>query len=368
MRRARVVGALAVVAAVTTLPVAQAAPRSRTAAARPLHVSGNRLVDDTGRTVQPRGVNRSTPETRCLGLGVTSYFLGPTDVASVRAIASWGANVVRVPVNEDCWLGRNGLPAGGTAAGYRSQVAAYVRLLVAGGLNVVVDVHFAETVVLGVASPSYGAAPMLDRAHGAELWRSIATTFRDDTAVLFDLYNEPHDVTWACWRDGCDGYAGMAELVTAVRSAGATQPLVLTGPSWGNEISRWLAYRPSDPRDNLVAGVHVYPANGCATTTCLDARVAPVAAVAPVVVGETGDATGAYLETLPAWADAHGVGYLAFTWNVPASAEVGYQLVTSYAGTPTLAGAVYRSHLLSRVTVRTATTAWQRGYLVPFRR
>lgn len=319
--------------------------------ARPLRVAGRHLVDDTGRVVQPRGVNRSSPETLCLGRGRTSFFYGPTDAASVAALASWGATMVRIPVNEDCWLGRNGLPASLTAADYREQITSYVRLLVAGGLHVMVDVHFAETTVGGVTYPSTGSAPMLDRAHGIELWRSIATTFRDDPAVLFDLYNEPHDITWECWRDGCDAYAGMQELVDAVRAVGATNPLVLTGPSWGNELTRWLEFKPVDPLGNLVAGVHVYPESGCSSRDCLDQRVVPVAAWVPVVVGEFGDTdcSGLFLKTFADWADPHGIGYLAFTWNVPPSDVCGgYHLIASFDGTPTPPGAVYRGHLTAR--------------------
>ena len=337
----------AVVATVLPVEPAVAATRPKTVAARPLHVSANRLVDDAGRVVQLRGVNRNSPEVLCIATNRSSYFHGPTDAASVAAIKSWQANVVRIPVNEDCWLGRNGLPVSGTAADYRAQLTSYTRALVAGGLNVMIDVHFAETTTAGVTAPSYGAAPMLDKAHGAELWRSIATTFRADKAVLFDLYNEPHSITWECWRDGCGDYAGMQELVTAVRSVGATNPIVLTGPSWGNELTRWLTFRPADPSNNLVAGVHIYPESGCATRECVDARILPVAAVAPVVVAEFGDTgcLGPFLEALPAWADPHGIGYIAFTWNVSALPCAGYHLISAFDGTPTPAGAVFREHL-----------------------
>jgi hypothetical protein len=329
--------------------VARRAPRQPTAAPA-LRVSGNRLVDPAGRTVQLRGVNRSSPEVLCQATGRTSYFLGPVDAASVSAIRAWGANTVRLPVNEDCWLGRLGLPVSGSAAAYRAELVSYARLLVAGGLHVVLDVHFAETAPYGVALPSVGPAPMLDKAYGPTLWRQLATTFKDDPAVLFDLYNEPHSITWQCWRDGCGTYAGMQELVTAVRETGARNPLVLTGPSWGNELTRWLAYRPHDPLGNLVAGVHVYPESGCASQACLDERVRPVAERAPVVIGEFGttECGGTFLRTLPAWADRYGIGYLAFTWNTPPKDCAGYHLVTDFLGAPTRAGAVFRDHLLAR--------------------
>ncbi len=124
-------------------------------------------------------------------------------------------------------------------------------------------------------------------------------------------------------------------------------------------------YRPTDPRNNLVAGVHVYPESGCVSQTCLDERVRPVAAQVPVVVGETGDYTGALLATLPTWADRYGIGYLAFTWNAAAVPGPGYHLIAAFDGTPTASGAVYRDHLLSRLVTR--RTTWRPGSYLPFR-
>ena len=95
--------------------------------------------------------------------------------------------------------------------------------------------------------------------HAPAFWRSVARTFRRDAAVVFDLYNEPHEITWGCWRDGCTmpaGWraAGMQALVDAVRSTGARQPVIATGIRWGTDLSSWLEYRPDDPTDQLAAG------------------------------------------------------------------------------------------------------------------
>lgn len=351
----RVAVLCAAVATLLPLPAtADTGPSIKPVPARPLHVVGNAFVDDTGRAVQLRGVNRSSPETLCLGTGRRSYFYGPTDAASVAAIRSWGANAVRIPINEDCWLGRLGLPASGTAERYRAQLTDYTRLLVNGGLNVILDVHFAETTTLGVTKPSTGPAPMLDRAHGLDLWRSIATTFRGEDAVLFDLYNEPHSIDWACWRDGCDTYAGMQEIVNAVRETGATNVLLATGPSWGNELGRWLSFRPQDPLQNVAAGVHVYPESGCASQACLEERVRPVAEQVPVVVGEFGDTDclAPFVAATAQWADTYAISYLAFTWNTHPVPCSGYHLIRDFDGTPTPGGATFRRHLLARNPAR----------------
>ncbi len=44
-----------------------------------------------------------------------------------------------------------------------------------------------------------GLIPLPDAEHAPDFWRSVASEFRDDRGVLFDLYNEPHDVDWDCW-------------------------------------------------------------------------------------------------------------------------------------------------------------------------
>jgi len=134
MRRFAFAIAALLVAAVLPGEAAFAAPKpATTKAARPLRVVANKLVDDSGRVVQLRGVNRNSPEVLCIATNRTSYFHGPTDAASVAAIKAWGANVVRLPINEDCWLGRNGLPVSMTAADYRAQMTSYTRLLVPAG-------------------------------------------------------------------------------------------------------------------------------------------------------------------------------------------------------------------------------------------
>ena len=59
---------------------------------------------------------------------------------------------------------------------------------------------------------------MADLDHAPAFWSSVARAFKDDHALVFDLYNEPHDIDWKCWRDGCmlpEGWrtAGMQRLV-----------------------------------------------------------------------------------------------------------------------------------------------------------
>lgn len=324
-----------------------------------LHVQGAQLIGASGTPLRLRGVDRAGTEFACIqGTGI---FDGPSDTASIAAISAWHVNAVRLPLNEDCWLGINGVRAAFGGNEYRTAVEAFVSRLHRAGLAVILDLHWSAP----GSVPAAQQMPMPDADHAPAFWASVAAAFRSDHDLLFDLFNEPFPDragtasgnAWECWLHGCEmpsGYgvaapwraAGMQSLVDAVRSAGATQPLMLGGVDYANDLTGWLAHRPNDPLQQLVASFHVYNYNRCRTPGCWSSEVAPVAARAPVVTGEVGenDCAGSFLDSYLPWADAHGISYLAWTWNTW-SCSAGPALITSYSGAATPFGAAYRAHL-----------------------
>src|ERR1700733_3916305 len=69
-----------------------------------IHVCGNRLVDGNGHTVQLRGVSVSGLE----GYAIQGWTPGDPwggQAPDFAAIKSWGANAVRLPLNEASWNG-----------------------------------------------------------------------------------------------------------------------------------------------------------------------------------------------------------------------------------------------------------------------
>src|SRR4051794_12525869 len=264
-----------------------------------LHMRGPHLVDH-GRVVRLLGVNRSGTEYMCTD-GYGDVFDGPHDQASVTAMRSWRINAVRVPLNESCWLGVGGLRR--WARGYRRALVRYVHLLRRNHLYVILDDH--------VAAPGRGTArdilPMPSAAQTPRFWRSAGRRFRRTRGVVFDLYNEPHDVSWSCWLKGCripagrspdsgksyPAYraAGMRRLLRAVRSSGARQPVMLAGVDWSLDLSRWLRRLPHGRQ--LVASLHTYgPVRDENAAPCRSRCRRVVARIArrhPVVAGEIGE-------------------------------------------------------------------------------
>jgi hypothetical protein len=90
-------------------------------------VRGNHLVNKAGTTIRLLGVDRSGSEYMCLG--GSEVFDGPTGRTAVAAMAAWHIDAVRVPLNEDCWLGINGVNPAVSGAAYRQAIEKYVATL-----------------------------------------------------------------------------------------------------------------------------------------------------------------------------------------------------------------------------------------------
>jgi hypothetical protein len=324
-------------------PTSQAAPW--------IGVRGNHLVDRSGRTVRLLGVNRSGTEYQCeKGAGI---FEGPDDDASIAAMLRWHINTVRVPLNESCWLGINWIAEGLGGADYRTAIRAYVERLERAGLYVILDLHWASPGTY----PSAGIIPMPDADHSLDFWRSVATEYREDRSVIFDLYNEPRPgVPWSCWEEGCEiedhwvglyQAVGMRQLVETVRSTGALQPLMLGGVHWARDLSGWLGHLPPDPARALVASNHTYD-NSLCKANCR-ATLARIAKRFPVVTGELGelDCRHRYIDGYMNWADRTGVSYLGWTWDTGNgwTCHGGTSLIRNYNGAPTGFGIGLRDHL-----------------------
>jgi hypothetical protein len=376
MRASLMVGLTAVVAAVAIAVILFVVGQLHFcvfAAARGLpglSVSGNQLLAGD-RPIRAMGVNRSGTEYACVqGFGI---FDGPSDEASVAAIASWHVNFVRIPLNEDCWLGINrgeGNPAY-YGEPYRKAIQDFVALLHEHGI-------YAELSLMWAAPGDYPATYQSggpDADHSPVMWESMATTFKDDGGVILAPWGETI-VGWKCFRDGCNDQAtfgpkntpyqtaGMQQAVDVMRKAGYKGPVSIPCIAYANRCAdynkgSWLEYQPKDPLRQIVAEAHVYGKNACDSIACFDQAYAPIAAKVPMIWGETGESydnsdcgTG-WISAATGWAERHGVGYMAWAWNT--WNDRCSVLISSYDGTPTPHGAWYKQHFAERAALAQPT-------------
>jgi len=342
---------------------------ARTRSLNGLRVLGNQLVDDSGNAVHLQGVNRSGTEYACVqGWGI---FDGPNDAVSVKAIASWNANVVRVLLNEDCWLDINGIDAAYAGENYRNAIVDYVNLLHAYGMYVEISLIWAAP---GTYQATY-QPPAPDEDHSPAMWTSMAATFQNDPNVILAPWGET-TVGWECFmQTGCDNQATygpsnayyqtapMQQAVDAMRAAGYHGVISIPCIEYANMCgtlpdgseyggSTWLKSRPSDPDNQIIAEAHVYGGNACESYPCFNSSMKPITEVVPMIFGETGETFygscgSGYISEFMTWADAHDVGYEAWTWDTWGGCGV---LIKNYQGTPSCAWAQWvREHYLSRL-------------------
>lgn len=340
-------------------PAPEALPAFETSHPVGLHTDGNRIVDGDGNVVTLRGVNRSGSEYRCIqGFG---FFDGPDDDESIAAMAAWGINAVRVPLNEQCWLGVEGAPEQYSGCNYVNAIRNYVNRLHAHRLIPILDLHWAAP----MGTRAVRLQPMPNRDYTAAFWQDVARTFADDDVIL-EPYNEPFPASnsdgltaFKCWLDGCEEDAaigmgemhhsyyglGMQALLDAIRDTGSEHLVLAGGVQYANALGGWLEYPLFDRADNLALAWHVYNYNKCNSVECWDDVPKALAQSYPIVATEFGtdDCSGETIQPFLEWMDENGSGYLAWSWNAfgPCRAKGSmvrgspYSLITDYAsGTP----------------------------------
>lgn len=337
-----------------------------------IRVSGNQLVNAQGQPVRLIGVNLPAGTYCVLPSKNAGVFRNTVDATTVAGIANWHVNAVRITLNENCWLGINGVNPSYSGTTYQNAIITIVNLLHRSGMYVIVDLHINAPGNL----KSTAQQAMADADHAPTYWQSLATTFKNDPAVIFQPYNEP-DITinnaqttnpWQCWRDGCTitqvktcyscrpkplqwQSVGMQSLVNTIRATGATNPILLGGLNHSSDLSQFLEYLPSDSRNQLIASFHNYYVVSPKGVTfvecgphCWDRFIAPIAQKLPVITDELGqnDCKSTYINQYMTWADSHNVSYLVWSWSdAPCNA---YGLLSDWNGTPNAYGQVFYNH------------------------
>jgi len=242
-----------------------------------LITSGNRILRaDTKQPVLLRGVNRSGLEYSEPSDAGFLAAAGLTQDEIREIVFNWRANIIRLPFNQDWVLrGRHGHSAGE----YMASLDDVISWAAALGAYTVLDLQWlhADTVYGHTRNANHQkqpnrVAPTPD-ADTIRLWETLAARYKDEPAVLFDLFNEPHDplgddflpihvidpegnVTesdadfvgaeeWGRWA---------AYLVTLVRRVRPVGLILVGGVDWAFDLRDIRVDSP-----DIVYSTHIYP-------------------------------------------------------------------------------------------------------------
>jgi endoglucanase len=355
-----------------------------------VRVSGNHLIDAKGAVLQLRGVDVSGLEFAPIDGSPQPDGWGGQK-PNLTAIKAWKVNALRIPLNEASYLGYMTFNTDGSQhnpdpmGNYKQVVQQIVTDATAQGMYVILDLHknapkgTVNGTLMQVAPESATQNQMADADNSVAFWTAIATAFKGNPNVIFDLFNEPYfdnvvapagisgtGVAWSILLNGGTNKlfyadnttfsqnwtsAGMQDMLDAVRATGATNVVMTAGVSWAQDTSQWVQYAPSDPLHQLACSWHAYPGGGGlpgfgqSNYTWAEAILA---SGYPIIIGETGDSASnaTFLPNLLPWADSNNVSVLAWTWNAWGASS--NDLITNANGTPNSGeGAVFQNWTLN---------------------
>jgi hypothetical protein len=301
------------------------------------------VLDAKGQPHLFRGLDRPSLE-----WSATGSHLSALDYQNMAQ--SWTANVVRISMNQDFWLSDS--PT--YSSGYAALVDQQVQWAEQNGLDVILDLHWSDQ---GSYSVTAAQQCMADQAHSITFWTQVAGKYKSDPHVLFELYNEPHDVSWSVWLSGgasgttCSNFqvAGMQQLYGAVRSAGATQNLVVIGGlNWAYDLTGV----PSNPvqGSNILYNTHPYSykcPSGCGTAD-FDTNFGFLTSTYPVIATEFGDSdcSAGFYTTFTQYAHTKGMHWTSWAYYVSGCSFP--SIISDWSGTPmTGSGTVVQAALAS---------------------
>ena len=318
-------------------------------------VSGARLLRN-GVPDTVHGVNRPSCEwnPECVRVSREDF----------QRMRDWGARAVRIPLDQDFMLPG----AARYRADYRERIRAIVRTTADVGFDaVILDLHWSDRGDL--ANPRPAQQRMAD-SNSLAFWRMVADDFKGDGRVMFELYNEPHDVSWDVWLDGGalpevrhrDGTVdpafvavGMQQMYDAVRSTGARNVVVAGGLDWAYDLSGVPTHRLRGY--NVAYATHPYPFESKLPATW-DRSFGDLSATDLVIATEFGDnraqCTPEYSAQFVDYARRHGLSWTAWAWFAPGDAPSEERLcrfpsvIARWDGTPTPQGAVVKAALGGR--------------------
>jgi hypothetical protein len=311
------------------------------------YVNGNTICTPEGRPHLLHGVDRPSLEWNSMGQN-----LSKADFALMgSAPGSWNANVVRIGLNQDFWLAGSPL----ADPSYPDTVSQAIAWAEMAGMDVILDLHWSDQGVLGscVSTPTTGCQQLMPDANSLTFWSQVAAKYQGDGRVMFELYNEPHDVSWDVWRNGGDTGAGwkavgMQQLYDAVRATGAQNLVIIGGLNWAYDLSGVPANRIMGY--NIAYATHPYGTTDGFTRppSDWDRAWGFLTATDPVVATEFGvlndtACTFDYDKQVIAYADAHAASWTAWAWypggcTFPA-------IINDWAGTPSPTGMVVQAAL-----------------------
>ncbi len=291
-----------------------------------LAISGNKIVEQgSDQPVLLRGVNLSGLEYSSPEGEGSLQKAKITSGELAHIVTDWRANIVRLPINQSWAL---------TAANYDPEpylkaIDFVVNTLAEHGAYTLIDLQWLDacTVRGSVQGRANFVAP-LPNGDSMRMWRQLATRWSDEPAVLYDIFNEPHDplpddgepllavgddgttVLLRSNRIGPNEWHPWARALTqTIRNVHPRALVFVSGLNWAYDLSSF----PIPDLLDVVYSTHVYPSKGRRWRHAFG----KLSRTVPVFAAEWGGGVGdlAWGRRLLSYFHELAIGWTAWSWS-----------------------------------------------------
>lgn len=228
-----------------------------------LSVSGTQMVDQYGQTFQLRGVSTH-------GIAWFPEYVNYEAFQTMRD--EWGVNAVRLAMYT---AESSGYCTGGDQNYLKGLVKNGVSYATELGMYVIIDWH-----VLNDNNPN------TYKSQAIEFFTEMATLYRDNNNVIYEICNEPCNGT--SWSE-IKSYAN--DVIATIRAIDPDAIIIVGTPNWSQQVDQ-AAADPITGYSNIMYALHFYAATH--TDSLRQTMVSAINAGLPVIVSEYGicDASG----------------------------------------------------------------------------
>lgn len=286
-----------------------------------LSVNGANIVDNKGEKIILKGLVRPSLEWNAQGENLSE--------PDLKNIKSWGANVIRIDLNQNYWFKSGPSTEIGS---YKQIINAMIYYAIQNHMAVILDLHWTED----------GHQSNMANKDSLRFWKEVATEYKNFGTVLFELFNEPTGIDQNVWLNGNESYAGYQQLYNAVRSVGAENICIINGLGWGYDLS-FINENFKIKGYNIVYGSHPY------NRTDLTQNFTTILGKYPIIFTEFGVNQSDYFpngyqivyRVILDFANQFQISYTGFAWWVDKDAtkvNTFPDLIKDWTGTPVNGG------------------------------
>eukprot|EP00026_Physarum_polycephalum_P005915 Phypoly_transcript_05954.p1 GENE.Phypoly_transcript_05954~~Phypoly_transcript_05954.p1 ORF type:complete len:606 (+),score=104.94 Phypoly_transcript_05954:266-1819(+) len=216
-------------------------------------------------------------------------------------------------------------------------------------MAVILDLHWSNP----YGMDGCGQQQMAD-SNSVTFWDQVSTKYKNDPMILFELYNEPHDVSWDALINGGGNFVGMQTMYNKIRGNGANNVVIVGGLNYAFDLSG-VANEPVQGT-NIMYNTHPYNYGGKQMENW-DSGFGYLTATYPVIAtefGDTGSCSATYNTDFIKYANEHSISYTGWGWFVKDCSFP--SLISDWNGTPSQQGQPVHDDLQSTSKVPGGTS------------